>query len=244
LRFRPCSGSFNSIPTTRAHYLLGRAFTDQARHSEAQAEYVAARDLDTMPWRAASPSLKAILRAAQEQNAPFCDLVKVFSANSPGQAIGWELMDGHVHPALRGQALIAEAILERLADFKGKLRLAPEARARLPGWEEYAHRLGTNIYDDYAVAHNMRMVLAAPFMRRNNAEAFKRFNDLANGIEGRLAPKIRDVLHEWQATRPYAGSRCPVTAAAAQLRLKQDGFKQALELFEIAQRAVPQYTSW
>jgi tetratricopeptide (TPR) repeat protein len=228
----------------RAHYLLGRALTDQARHSEAQAEYVAARDLDTMPWRAPSPSLKAILRAAQEQNAPICDLVKVFRANSPGQAIGWELMDDHVHPTLRGQALIAEAIVERLADFKGKLRLAPEARARLPGWEEYAHRLGTNIYDDYAVAHNMRMVFAAPFMRRNNAEAFERFNDLANGIEGRLAPEIRDVLHEWQATQPYAGSRCPVTAAVAQLRLKQDGYKEALELFEIAQRAVPQYTSW
>ena len=228
----------------RAHYLLGQAFTDQARHSEALAEYVVARDLDTMPWRAPSPSLKAILRAAQEQNAPICDLVKAFRANSPGQTIGCELMDDHVHPTLRGQALIAEAIVERLADFTGMLHLAPEARARLPGWEEYAHRLGKNIYDDYAVAHNMRLVFSAPFMRRNNPEASVRFNDLATGIESRLAPEIRDVLHEWQATRPFAGSQCPVTAAVAQLRLKQDEYKDALELFEIAQRAVPQYTSW
>jgi lysophospholipase L1-like esterase len=228
----------------RAHYLLGQAFTAQARHREALEEYIAARDMDTMPWRAPSQSLQAISRAAQEQNAPICDLVKVFRANSPGQAIGWELMDDHVHPTLRGQALIAEAIVERLADFKGMLHLAPEAHARLPNWEAYAHRLGTNIYDHFAVAHNMRMVFSAPFMRRNNAEAFGRFNDLATGIESRLAPEIRDVLHEWQATRPFAGSRCPITAAVAQLRLKQDEYKEALELYEIAQRAVPPYTSW
>jgi tetratricopeptide (TPR) repeat protein len=228
----------------RAHYLLGQALTDQARHSEALAQYVAARDLDTMPWRAPSQSLKAILRAAQEQNAPICDLVQVFRTNSPGQAIGWELMDDHVHPTLRGQALIAEAIVERLGDFQGKLHLAPEACARLPGWEEYAQRLGTNIYDQYAVAHNMRMVFSAAFMRRNNAETFVRFNDIATGIEKQFAPEIRDVLHEWQATRPYAGSRCPVTAAVAQLLLKQDKYKEALDLYEIAQRAVPPYTSW
>jgi len=228
----------------RAHYLLGQAFTAQGRGAEALEQYVAARDLDTMPWRIPSKSLNAVLHAAQEQDAPVCDLVKVFRANSPGQAIGWELMDDHVHPTLRGQALIAEAIVERLADFKGKLRLAPEARARLPGWEEYAHRLGTNVYDQYAVAHNMRQVFSAPFMRRDNPEAFERFNDIANGFERQFAPEVREVLREWQATQPFAGSRCPVTAAVAQLFLKQDRYAEALGLFEIAQRAVPQYTSW
>jgi lysophospholipase L1-like esterase len=227
-----------------AHYLLGQALTTQARHAEALEQYVAARDLDTMPWRTPSPSLNAVLRAAREQHAPICDLVKVFRDHSPGQAIGWELMDDHVHPTLRGQALIAEAIVERLSDFEGKLRIPPETRARLPGWEEYAHRLGTNVYDQFAVAHNMRMVFSAPFMRRNNAEAYARFNDLAAAIEGQFAPEVREVLHEWEATRPFAGSRCPVTAAVAQLRLKQDNYEEALNLFEIAQRAVPPYSSW
>jgi len=51
-------------------------------------------------------------------------------------------------------------------------------------------------------------------------------------------------LHEWQATKPFEGSRCPVTAAVAQLLLKEDHYKEASELFEIAQRAVPEYSSW
>jgi tetratricopeptide (TPR) repeat protein len=228
----------------RAHFLLGQAFTALARHSEALEQYIAARDLDTMPWRAPSQSLQSILRAAKEQNAPVCDLVSVFRTNSPGQAIGWELMDDHVHPTLRGQALIAQGIVESLATFDQRLRVTPEARGRLPDWSTYVQRLGTNIYDTFAVAHNMRLLFAAPFMRRNNPEPSARYDDIVYGIEKQLTPETRDVLHQWQATRPFEGSRCPVSAAVAQLRMKQDAYQEALELYQIALRDVPPYTSW
>jgi len=227
-----------------AHYLLGQAFTQQHRQVEALEQYSLARDLDSMPWRAPSQSVDAILRAAQESKVAICDLPKAFRANSPGAAIGWELMDDHVHPTLRGQALIAETIVDSLTNFDGNLRMTSESRARILGWENYAKRLGANIYDRYAVAHNMRLLFAAPFMRRNNDAALKRFNDLADELEKQMAPNVRDVLHEWQASKPFEGSRCPVTAAVAQLLLKEDHYKEAGELFEIAQHAVPEYSSW
>jgi len=227
-----------------AHYLLGQVLTQQGRQEEALEQYSLARDLDSMPWRAPSQSVDAILRAAQASKVATCDLPKAFRANSPGEAIGWELMDDHVHPTLRGQALIAQAIVNALTNFDGKLRMTFESRARISSWENYAKRLGTNLYDQYAVAHNLRLLFAAPFMRRNNDAAFKRFNDLADGLEKQMAPNVRDVLHEWQATKPFEGSRCPVTAAVAQLLLKEDHYKEASELFEIAQRAVPEYSSW
>jgi tetratricopeptide (TPR) repeat protein len=228
----------------RAHYLVGRVLADQGKNSEALEQFVTARDLDTMPWRTTSESLNAILRAAKELNAPVCDLVKEFRDQSAGQAIGWELMDDHVHPTLHGQAILALALVKRMSGLEDKLLVTTEACARLPGWWIYANRLGTNVYDEFAAAHSMRMVFSASFMRRNNSEAFRRFDDLSSGIEKRLLPEIRDVLHEWEDTRPYAGSRCPVTAAVAQLLLKQDHYKEALALYEIAQRAVPQYTAW
>jgi tetratricopeptide (TPR) repeat protein len=186
----------------------------------------------------------AILKAANESKAAICDLPDVFRSRSTGQAIGWELMDDHVHPTLRGQALIAEAIVGSLTNFEGALRMTSESLARVSSWENYAKRLGTNRYDQYAVAHNMRLLFSAPFMRRNNEGACDRFNALAAGIERPMASEIREVLHEWQATKPFEGSRCPATAAVAQLLLKQDHYKEAGELFEIAQRAVPQYSSW
>jgi len=228
----------------RAHYLLGQALTAQGMHKEALEQYTLARDLDSMPWRAPSQSINAILKSAREGNALICDLPKVFRAHSPVEAIGWELMDDHVHPTLRGQALIAEAIVESLTNFEGKLRMTSESRARLSVWENYAQRLGINIYDQYAVAHNMRLVFSAPFMRRNNDGAFRRFDEIAASIERQLTPEIRDVLREWQATKPFEGSRCPPTAAVAQLLLKEDNYRGARDLFEIAQRAVPQYSSW
>jgi tetratricopeptide (TPR) repeat protein len=228
----------------RAHYLLGRALTAQGRQKEALEQYTLARDLDSMPWRAPSPSINAILQAAREEHAMLCNLPQLFRSQSQGGAIGWELMDDHVHPTLRGQALIAEGIVESLTNFDGRLQITSESRARLPGWENYAQRLGTNIFDQYAVAHNMRLLFSAPFMRRNNDAASARFEDMAAGIERRMAPEVRDVLHEWQATKPFEGSRCPVTAAVGQLFLKEDRYKEAGELFAIAQRAVPQYSSW
>jgi lysophospholipase L1-like esterase len=228
----------------RAHFLLGRAFADEGKQKEALEQYILARDLDSMPWRAPSQSINAILRAAQAPNTTICDLPKIFRDHSPGQAIGWELMDDHVHPTLRGQALIADAIVDCLTNFDGSLRITSESRGHIPNWEDCAKRLGTNIYDQYAVAHNMRLLFSAPFMRRNNDSAFRRFNDMADGLEQQMAPEIRDVLHEWQATKPFEGSRCPATAAVAQLLLKQDRYREALNLFEIAQRAVPQFSSW
>jgi lysophospholipase L1-like esterase len=226
----------------RAHYLLGQAFAHEGKLHEALEQFTLARDLDSMPWRAPSQSVNAILQASS--NAAICDLPKIFRAHSPGQAIGWELMDDHVHPTLRGQALIAEAIVDSLTNFDGNLRISPESRARIAGWENYAKRLGVNIYDQYAVAHNMRLLFSAPFMRRNNEFAYRRFNDMAEGIERQMPSSIRDVLHEWQATKPFEGARCPATAAVAQLLLKEDHYKEAGDLFEIAQRAVPQYSSW
>src|SRR5206468_4209648 len=108
----------------RAHYLLGQALSRAARQNEAREQYILARDLDSMPWRAPSQSISAILRAAAvSSNASICDLPMVFRAHSPGQAIGWELMDDHVHPTLRGQALVAEAIVDSLTNYNGKLRV-------------------------------------------------------------------------------------------------------------------------
>jgi len=197
-----------------------------------------------MPWRPPSASEEAVVRAAREQATPICELLQAFRDASPGGVIGWELMDDHVHPNLQGQALIAECIVNSLTNFDAILHVSPQTRTQLPPWTDYARRLGTNIYDDFGVAHRIRLLLNAPFMRANNPEAFERFDGMAAAIERGLSPEVRAVLHEWEETRPFAGSRCPVTAAVAQLELKRDEYQSALGHYEIALRAVPQYTSW
>ena len=94
--------------------------------NRAREAFVAARNLDSMPWRAPSSHQEAIKEAAAAEGAPVCDMEHVFRANSPGGCIGWELMDDHVHPSLRGQALMAEALVETLFQMDDPVSVSSE----------------------------------------------------------------------------------------------------------------------
>jgi tetratricopeptide (TPR) repeat protein len=229
---------------SRAHFQLGSALHALGRNTEAQAEFAAARDLDPMPWRAISTANESIRRATQERGAKLCDLEAVFRKHSSGESIGWELMDDHVHPTLRGQALIAEAIVDSLNSCAGRLTISSDERDRIVDWRAYAQRLGDNKYDRYAVAHMMRVIFDVPFMRESNPGAFARFNQIAGDIESAETAEIQLAMREYQGARPHAGSKRPITAIVARVMMQRKEFTEALELYEIAQCSVPQYTSW
>lgn len=231
-------------PSARAHFQIAQSLVASNQFSQARAEFQKARDLDTMPWRATAAANDAIRRATTELNAVLCDVETAFHTNSPGGGIGWELMDDHVHPTLRGQALIAETIIASLTGFTNALAIPPSAKQRISDWQNYAQRLGDNKYDRYAVAHMMRVIFGVPFMRETNPEAYERFNRIATEIEEAEPPEIQEVLREYQTARPHAGGKRPITGMVARVLLRQKRFAEALELYEIAQRSVPQYNSW
>ena len=116
---------------------------------------------------------------------------KSFHDASPDGLIGWELMDDHVHPTLRGQALIAEAIVASLQYLSGPLHVSKDARRRIADWEDYARRCGDNPYDRYGVAHQMRVIFDIGFMRQTNPDAYSRFDELTHRIEPNPTRKFR-----------------------------------------------------
>ena len=227
-----------------AQYCTGKALSALGRHPEALERFTRARDLDTMPWRAPSLSQQAIVRAATQHGAMVCDLEKAFEKASPGGAIGWELMDDHVHPTLAGQALLARTIVESLTHLAGRLQVSPEAYARLASPQDYERRLGENVFDAYGVAHTMRVIFAIPFMRETNPQAFARFDALAEGIETNYSAEIRGVMREWQTAAPHAGGKRPLTGMVARVLMREGKYADALDLLRIAQTDVPDYTSW
>jgi tetratricopeptide (TPR) repeat protein len=233
-----------SPSNSRAHFFLAQALYRAGRHDEAALHFIRARDLDPLPWRAPSLSQSGIVRAANERGAAVCDLERVFREASPGGAIGWELMDDHVHPSLEGQALAARAIVETLAEGTDGLRVDPERLAALKGWEEYARRLGDNPYDRYGVAHTMRVIFGIPFMRQTNPQAFERFDRLAKEFESGWPVETVATAREWQTVNPHAGGKRPITGMIARVLMREGKFAEALELLEIARTSVPVYTSW
>ncbi len=228
----------------RARFLNGRALFALARTNEAQAEFVAARDLDSMPWRATSLQQNALRTTAAKHGVPVCDMEGVFRAHSPGGAIGWELLDDHVHPTLRGQALMAEALVATLHTMSGAAALSDAQRSRIRPWEQYAEELGDNPFDRYGVDHSMWVLFNVGFMREHNAGAYQRFTERTTAFTDTLSPEVKAVVRDWESETPHAGGKRPITGMVARQFMREKKFDEALNFFQIAQRSVPEYTSW
>jgi tetratricopeptide (TPR) repeat protein len=228
----------------RAHFYLGQSLLALGKYLPALSEFIQARDLDPLPWRATSLSQQGLLRAAKTHGAHVCDLEKVFRDASPGGIIGWELMDDHVHPTLQGQGLMAKGIIESLTHQEGALHVSTEALSRISDWETYARRLGDNSYDRYGVAHTMRVIFDIGFMRQTNPQAGERFDRTVWQMEEQRPPELRAVMREWQTAVPHAGGKRPLTGMIARVLMRQEKYAEAFELLCIAQKSVPDYTSW
>ena len=116
--------------------------------------------------------------------------------------------------------------------------------ASLPGWRVYAEQLGANEYDVYRVHHTMRTLFSVPFMKRSNPEAFRRFQTACQEAEQAMPPTILEAARQWQTFRPHAGGLRPLTGMVARALLRQNKPAEAEPLYSIAQRQVPDYTSW
>jgi hypothetical protein len=190
------------------------------------------------------PDEEAIRAAAASHDAIFCDVAGRFREASPDGGIGWDLLDDHVHLTLRGQAEVARAVIDSMAELPEPLRVAPGAAAAIDDWQAYATRLGTNEYDDYRVNHTLRLLFGVPFMKRTNLAAFERFESACQQAEARMTPAIREEARQWQSFRPHAGGLRPLTGMVARVLLRENKTTDAERLFAIAQRQVPDYTSW
>ncbi len=210
----------------------------------ARAAFLAARDQDTMPWRPTSATEEAIRRAAAGTRATLCDVAERFRSLSTEAATSWDLLDDHVHLSLRGQAEVARAVVEAMEELPAEVRVEADRVAGLADWQAYAEQLGSNDYDAYRVHHTLRTLFSVPFMKRSNPEAFRRFQAECERAERAMPPAILEAAREWQTFRPHAGGLRPLTGMVARVLLRENKPADAEPLYELAQRQVPDYTSW
>lgn len=225
----------------RAHYELGRVLQARGRDKAASAEFQSAIDMDPMPWRCIGACNDAIRQAAEDGGAVFCDTRRAFREASPHGCVGWELMDDHVHPSLMGQALLARSVVQVMTGMRGGLAVTKEAFGRLASDEDYAKRLGDNMYDRYAVAHTLRKLMEIPFFKSTNPGAFERFDGMVRDYESQMTPDVREVARQWQDPRMHPGIQRPITAMVGKVMIQRHEFDVAEHLFSIARRTVPEY---
>ncbi|MFQ5424925.1 MAG: hypothetical protein ACE5F9_13225, partial [Phycisphaerae bacterium] len=227
----------------RAHFLLGQALTALGRHKEAHNEYIAARDLDTMPWRSPTAADRAV-RAAAAKGATLCDIAAAFRDVSPGGAIGWELMSDHVHMSLRGQTLFARTLVRTLTRLTGRLHVDPAAVERLPDWHTYTACLGAGPQSDYVADSRVNTLFNIPFMKRSNPQAHERFLHRCNNLLNAMSPLDREAVTRWRDPGLHVSRHRPLSFVIGYYRMTHGDYAGAAPLFEFARNSLPRMSLW
>jgi lysophospholipase L1-like esterase len=225
------------------HYDRARASWAMGHKVEALADFQQAIDLDTMPWRATSDIQETLLELAQRDGARLCDLREAFRQNSVGGVVGWDLMDDHVHPSLRGQVLVARTVLESLARLPGRLHVTPEQLAQLPDWIHYAHRQGQNPYEDYARVMGLISLFSSGFMQASNPQARDRLQQEADRLAEAMPPVLARALAQAVHQRLYQGQSFSASAVAGALFYAWGDYAEAAKLLAVARDSLPPYSS-
>lgn len=250
----------------RGHYLLGCALRAAGDLPGARRSFIAARDSDTMPWRASSRINDVVRRVADAEEAILCDMEAAFRAESPDGLIGWELMDDHVHMSLRGQALFAETVARTIADLTDATapttshtrsssaprhlrdhlpELSHAALRDLPAWEVYARRLGRNEFDAYCTASRMRTLFAIPFMARANPVAQARVAKRCDELLAAMSETDRAAVRQWKDDPAlHVSNHRPITMVVAYQRMAAGYLAGAADLFDVARRSVTNVSLW
>jgi hypothetical protein len=228
----------------RSCFLLAKAFDAAGRTADARASYAQSRELDTMPWRAPTRFNTVIREAAAGEGAILSDLQRAFADHSPGGAIGWDLMDDHVHPSLQGQALAAETWMRSMTELSEPLRVDPAVFEQLPDWTVYAERLGANRFDAYATARKMANLFEAPFYRRSNPQGLQRFEEKIHEIVDPMKGAELTAIRYWRDPETHQQSLRPITGIAGAGLMTEGRYEEADRLLCIARRNVSLYSIW
>ncbi|HUI10305.1 MAG TPA: SGNH/GDSL hydrolase family protein, partial [Bacteroidota bacterium] len=92
-----------------AAYALARCLDGTGDKSGARAEYIRARDLDQLRFRASTDFNDAIREAARPPDVAVVDMEALFAGASADSIVGTELIFEHLHPTARGAFLMAKA---------------------------------------------------------------------------------------------------------------------------------------
>jgi tetratricopeptide (TPR) repeat protein len=222
-------------------YALGRAYLAAGAIEKARAAFAAAVENDPMPWRLTPSGAEALRRAGEAEGAIVCDVAGAFRATSADGCIGWELMDDHVHPSLRGQWLIARTLIEAMRALHGPARVEPELLARRADFETSLARVLPNPYDEYTVVEQLARVGEVPFVRESNPTVYERFSRREQELLAAMSPAARAEAERWKNPNTHPGLRIPLSGMAAKVLIGQGRFAEAEPLFAAARRHVPLY---
>lgn len=195
-------------------YAEAQALEAAGRPTDAAELFRRARDLDATPWRAARDKNRLLRRLAADEGIALADCEAAFAAASrwsgAGDATTWDLFADHLHPSLRGQALLARTFLDAIVSHR-LLPVAAERLATLADWRELALRLGANPLERFLLMHKMAALFKVPPIGSNNAAAAARYATMVSRIRADSDPIDREAIRLWERASAEAGFAMPIS---------------------------------
>jgi tetratricopeptide (TPR) repeat protein len=140
------------------HFRLGQSLMALRRHDEARRSFVSAKELDVAPLRALEAQSEILIEVSRREGVPLIDLPTVLEADCMeryGHRIpGNEYFLDHVHPDLPVRALIAEEIVDLLAE-RGAIPLGPAWSAETR--EQIAARISGEMDERYYAQRDLNL---------------------------------------------------------------------------------------
>ncbi|HEX8022556.1 GDSL-type esterase/lipase family protein [Mucilaginibacter sp.] len=180
----PFISSSQSLANAEAAFKKGSLLYTSGNYPAAKKQFVKAKELDLLRFRAPDTINKIITAlSAKYNNVHLVDARKVFELHSPHQILGNETLLEHVHPNLYGYALLSEAFYRSIQQSKLiKATAGPEM-----SFEELLRRMPVTRIDSLYGAYTIMMLKSGwPFNEPISTD-FKRGNSLDEQLAGALA---------------------------------------------------------
>jgi tetratricopeptide (TPR) repeat protein len=175
------------------NYYLGTLFFQKGDTTHAKAYFDKARDLDGLRFRAPSRLNLIILELCSKyKNTHLVDANAIFEANSKGHIIGNELILEHVHPDLKGYALLSDAFYNAMKR-QGIIKVSP---AQEMSFAELQQSMPVTVVDSLSGAYKIaNLKRSKPFNTTSN----KNDTTLISNSEEQVAYEIAFRRTSWAA---------------------------------------------
>ncbi len=190
-------------------FTLARALEAAGDAAAAAERYRRARDLDALPWRASRRQSEVLRQVAARGGAVVADAEARFD-EAAKPVPGWDLFFDHLHPNLRGQALLAETLFGAIVDHR-MLPLAEGAAAPPIDWQQAAGRLGANELEHYRLLGQMGAFFQRGPLAPNNAAAAQHFSAAAQRLLAGSDPLEHAAIERWRAASHDVGHFLPIS---------------------------------
>ncbi len=176
---------YDEYPPADSVYINASHLEGTQRFSEAKEEYLRAKDLDIIRFRAPEDINKRIVALADSMTIPHVSMKSLFESISPHGIVGNNFMIEHLHPNVDGYFLMAEGFFQALKE-NGFIEKHWDTTRILP-WTYYRQHWGfTELDSMIAVIRIKRLKAGWPFQPETTVNNFF-FTYTPNGIVDSLA---------------------------------------------------------